>query len=116
MAFGLVVAGIAAAALVGTIAEYRRDHWLPAERWVGLGLFTLFGFGVVAKDFRSQWLSRRFLLYFGSLLTAHCVAYTVLLLNVTEWKLIWFLPLSLAEFAFIAHMMDVKMGRYDALR
>ena len=115
VALGLIMAGIVAAALVGFVVEYRRQHWLPGDRWVGLGAYTVFGFGVIASDFRSQLRERRFWLYFGSLLAAHVTAYAVLLSRLEEWRLIWFLPVSLAEFPMIAHIMDLKMGRYDSL-
>lgn len=111
-----VVAGIAAAAIVGFVAEYRRDHWLPPARWVGLALFTVFGFGTIASSFRQQWKDLRLWFYLSVLLAVHLAAYIVLLVSVEEWRPIWFLLISLAEFPMVAHVMDVKMGRYDSLR
>lgn len=113
---GFAVAGILAAAVVGFVVEYRRAHWLPPARWVGLGLFTAFGFGVIAVDFRRHWRDARFWFYLSVLLAAHLAGYIVLLVSAEEWRPIWFLPISLAEFPVVAHIMDVKMGRYDSLR
>jgi hypothetical protein len=112
----LIVAGILGAALVGLYAEYRRDHWVPPGRWVGLVLYTAFGFGVIVTNFREHWREVRFWLYFNGLLLVHLLCYAMLLLSVQEWRLIWFLPLSLAEFPVVGYVLDVVMGRYDSVR
>ena len=112
----LGVAGILAAALAVFTVEYGRDHWVPPARWVGLTVYTVFGFGVIAQSLRRQWRELRLWLYLTALLLAHLAGYIVLLRSVDEWRLIWFLPMSLAEYPAVAHIMDMVMGRYEPVR
>jgi hypothetical protein len=49
-------------------------------------------------------------------LAAHLGGYIWLLMTIEEWRPIWFLPISLAEFPIVLHVLDIKTGRYDSLR
>jgi hypothetical protein len=111
----LCVCGVAVAAAVIAYGDYSEAHWTPDGRWIGLALYTCLVFGTALHLLRRQWGQGRFWLMTTGALMLHLAAYSVLLLSVDEWRLIWFAPLSLAEglllTAFLENTAPVPRAR-----
>jgi peptidoglycan/LPS O-acetylase OafA/YrhL len=110
---GLVACGIAVAALVIAYGEYSETHWVPPARWVGLAVYTLLIFGTLIRDFRPSWGRAGFWATLAGLFAAHLVAYAIVLRSTPEWRLIWFLPMSLAEFPILMSILS-SLGYRDS--
>jgi hypothetical protein len=83
---GLVVCGIAVAALVIAYGEYSETHWVPPARWVGLAAYTLLIFGTLIRDFRPSWGRAGFWAMIAALLAAHLAAYAAVLRLIPDWR------------------------------
>lgn len=87
-------------ALAGAIIGYAVAgpfSWMPSMRWWSLAGTTALIFWAVVKQFRHHWRLLSFWLKVAALLTVHLLAYTVVLLKVPDWRLVWFVPLSVVE-------------------
>jgi len=102
----LLVVGVLAAFFIGFVTDYRKEHWLPSFRWLQLAVFTAIVFGDLVRQFRRSWRQLTFWLCTGALLAAHIGIYAVLFIRVTEWRVIWFLPLSIAELVVLLWLFD----------
>jgi len=93
----VIVAGIALAAALLFYAAVGPFPWMPSVRWWGLAGTTALVFWAVVKQFRHHWHQLSFWVEVAGLLAIHLSAYTALLLRVPEWRLLWFVPLSVVE-------------------
>ena len=103
-------------ALVIAYGEYSETHWVPPARWVGLAGHTLLIFGTLIRDFRPSWGRAGFWATLAGLFAAHLVAYAIVLRSTPGWRLIWFLPMSLAEFPILMSILSSLGYRDSALK
>ena len=102
---GLVACGIAVAALVIAYGEYSETHWVPPARWVGLTAYTLLIFGTLIRAFRPSWARAGFWAMIAALLVAHLAAYAAVLRLIPDWRLSWFLPMTMVEFPILMSIL-----------
>ncbi len=100
---GLVLAG--AIILYAAVGPFR---WMPAVRWWSLAGTTALIFWAVVKQFRHHWHRLSFWLKVAGLLAIHLLAYAVLLSRFPEWRLLWFVPLSVVE----GGLLVLVLGRF----
>jgi hypothetical protein len=105
--FGLVLAG--AIILYAAVGPFR---WMPSLRWWSLAGTTALIFWAVVKQFKRYWHVLSFWYKVGGLLIIHCLAYTAVLLRVSEWRLLWFVPLSVVEGGLLVLALD-KLVRHS---
>lgn len=98
--------GLAVVAGVIVYAELGPFSWMPSIRWWGLGISTAGTFGYALQWCKRYWRLPRLWLTFIALLLVHSVIYVVVLLNVQEWRLMWFAFIGTAEFFIIAPILD----------
>lgn len=92
-----ILVGLAVAGAIIVYAAAGPFSWMPSVRWWSLAGTTALIFWAVVKQFRHQWHRPSFWLEVAGLLAVHLVAYTVVLLRVPEWHLLWFVPVGVAE-------------------
>jgi hypothetical protein len=95
----LIVCGVLAAAVIMFASDYDDRPWMPSARWWALIAYTPLILWSVILEFRPSWRDPTFWFSLAVLFGAHILAYSFVLRSVTEWRPIWFLPLSLVEFA-----------------
>jgi hypothetical protein len=105
----LLAAGVLVAFLVGLVADYGEEHWLPSIRWPVFVVFTVFVFGDVIRNFRRVWSRADFWLTTAVLLFLHTTAYVWVLAQIENWRLIWFLPISIAELGVLLWVLNTFM-------
>jgi hypothetical protein len=66
-------------------------------RWVGLVLNTPLVFWLLIRTRRDFWRTALFWAAIGALFVLHSAVYTVLLLKVDQWPLVWFVPCVVVE-------------------
>jgi hypothetical protein len=93
----VVVSGVAAAVLALLYADYSEDHWTPRLIWLQLAVFTVLTFGLLVSEFRPSWNRASFWVALLALLGAHVALYAVVLAHVSEWRLVWFMIVGIAE-------------------
>lgn len=98
---GLIVAG-----LVVGFGDYSKNHWTPKMSSVSVFVFTAIVFVAVAIEFRKSWARLAFWLALLILLTIHLAAYVVLLTFVGEWRIPWFVMVTIIETPFLCQMLD----------
>jgi hypothetical protein len=116
LVLGLITSGIMVAALVGVLVGYGENHWLPSWRWVGFVGFTVILFATAVGEFRRRWSDARLWLCLAGALAVHTAIYAGLLTAVTEWRVIWFAPLTIGEFFALAYVLDRVWRRLPAAR
>jgi hypothetical protein len=79
---------------------------MPSGRWLALMAYTGLVFWCLIETFRRAWIRPAFWLCLAGLLFAHGVVYFALLTIAREWRAIWFLPLTIVEFALMASVLD----------
>lgn len=73
-------------------------------RWGGLGVNTAILFGYMIKDSKGFWRAGLFWTLTVSMLVAHLLVFSYVLLRATEWRVIWFLimyPVEVPLFLFL---------------
>lgn len=107
----LIMAGIAVAAALLFYAAVGPFAWIPSVRWWSLAGTTVLVFWAVVKQFRRHWQRVSFWVEVGGLLGIHLFAYTILLLRVPEWRLLWFVPVSVVEGGLLVLVLAKVAGR-----
>ena len=102
---GLVVTGVTVAAVAIAYGEYAEKHWVPPQRWVGLVAHTLLIFGALLREFRRSWFRLSFWATTTGLLALHLAAYATVLTLVPEWRLVWFLPITVLELPVLTSLL-----------
>ena len=101
-----IVAGIAVAGALLFYAGVGPVSWMPSVRWWSLVGTTVLVFWVVVKPFRHFWRRLSFWLKVAALLAVHLLVYTVALLYIPQWRLLWFVPLSVVEGGLLVLVVD----------
>jgi hypothetical protein len=109
-AASLVAGGIVVAWVVGEYAEWSDAHSLPPVRWLQAIPFTLLVFGIALFEFRSIWRVARFWVIVIALFSAHVACFYVLLTAVTEWRVTWYVPMSIGETALLISVLYGSFG------
>ncbi len=107
-----VIIGMAVVAFAAVYAIYAVRVGGKGElplKWIGLVGETavLFGYGVRAM--RPYWRNGRFWAGFLGFLTAHSVVYTLVLLRVEQFPLLWFVFIGYLEWVALAYVLDVLL-------
>ena len=93
----VILAGFAVAWALLSYAPARPVPWVPSVRWWSLVATTGVVFWVAVKRYRHYWRRPSFWLKVTGLLVIHLLAYSVVLVKVPEWRLLWFVPPSVIE-------------------
>jgi hypothetical protein len=107
----VIAAGIAVAGALLFYAAVGPFSWMPSVRWWSLAGTTALVFWAVVKQFRHHWHRLSFWLEIAGLLAAHLSAYTVVLLRVPRWRLVWFVPASVVEGGVLVLVLAKVAGR-----
>jgi hypothetical protein len=91
-----------------------RPDWVPSGRWLALIAYTVLVFGLIVRDFRESWNRATLWLPLTAMFVTHCAIYAAVLRAVTEWRSIWFLPISAAEFVVFGFVLRT-LGNADQL-
>ena len=105
IAFGVV--GLAAFFAVRA-ARTGGSGTLPIK-WIGFAGETAMVFGYVLRGARRYWRKSRFWAGYLVFLTAHSVGFTIVLLRVDPFPLVWFILLGYAEFIALAYVLDLLL-------
>jgi cytochrome bd-type quinol oxidase subunit 2 len=81
-------------------------------KWGGLVLNTLALFGWIVKQCRAFWHSKVFWYTIVGLLIVHSVCFWVILRNVQEWRIVWFLAMYPVEVPLIARVLDWSKDQF----
>jgi hypothetical protein len=101
--------GLAVVAAIVLYAEFGPSHWIPSIRWWGFMGETVVLFGYVGRGMRPYWRNGRFWAGFLGFLSAHLVVYTVVLLRVQQFSLLWFVFIGYLEWVALAYLLDVLL-------
>jgi hypothetical protein len=104
-----VLFALAVVAAIFLYAEFGPFHWIPSIRWWGFVGETVVLFGYVGRAMRPYWRNGRFWAGFLGFLTAHSVVYTVVLLRVEQFPLLWFVFIGYLEWVALAYVLDVLL-------
>src|SRR5207302_11476344 len=86
-----VLIGLGLVAGVILYAEFGPVTWMPSVRWWGLaGMTSLLLWGVLGR-YRQHWRRSSFWLHIAWLTAIHLAAWSILLVRVSEWGLLWFI-------------------------
>lgn len=102
----LVNTGVLVAFLVGFYAENRNDPLMPAGRWLGWSGYTVLLGVFVVRDYWRHWRRVSFWLVLAGLFAVHTALYAVGFHAIQAWRSIWFLPISIAEYATFVFTLD----------
>ena len=80
-------------------------------RWIGLAGATAVTFWYPVRRYRRYWGHLSFWLKVVALLAVHLLGYTVLLLRIPEWRLLWFVPPSVVEGGVLVLVLNKLVGR-----
>jgi hypothetical protein len=94
----------------------RAEVRLPPARWVGFVVYTVFIFTELIREFRHDWKDRRLWLSLAALLVCHTALYAWALSVVTEWRNIWFLPLTIGDFAVLFYALNGRVRKTPKAR
>jgi len=94
----LIIAGILAAALMGSYTEHEKNSWVPSWHWVEWAFFTAVLAYAVWQDCRHTWRAKRVWLTLAALFVCHTIGYLVLFRFVNELRAVWFGLLMIAEY------------------
>ncbi len=83
------------------------------NKWGGLVLNTPVLFGFVIKQSRRYWRTKVYWIAIGSLLVVHTVVFWLILHNVHQWRLAWFLLMYPVELPFIIMVLDWTVGKHS---
>jgi hypothetical protein len=100
---------IALAAVVGPVlvyAEFGDLPWMPTARWWMLAVLTGALFWDATTRYRRYRSQRWFWLTLGGFFTIHICTWTVVLLKVREWGLLWFVPPAALEAAILVLILN----------
>jgi hypothetical protein len=89
--------GFALAAAILLYAAVGPFAWMPSVRWSSLAGTTIIIFWVAVRQYRKYWRRFSFWLNVTGLLIIHLFVYTLVMLKVPEWRLLWFVPPSVVE-------------------
>jgi O-antigen/teichoic acid export membrane protein len=92
-----IFVGLAVAVAIILYAAIGPFPWMPSVRWWSLAGTTAIVFWVAVKQYRRYWRRFSFWLNVSGLLAIHVLIYTLVLLRVPEWRLLWFVPPSVVE-------------------
>ena len=109
MFFGIVLIALAVDLGVKVSVETGAERWMPSSRWWSFAMITGAIFGVVARLCRPSWIQRSFWLTLASLLAIHLLAWTIPMLNTSEWGAGLFVLVSMIEGALLMWLL-VKLG------
>jgi hypothetical protein len=109
--------------LIGVVVA-TGGYWLALQkvpedslvRWGGLGMNTLALFGWVIKQYRRCWRNTVFWVTLGTLLIIHTAVFYLILKNVPQWRLAWYLLTSTAELIPVFATLDWTMDRLGTAR
>ena len=102
----VIVCGVVVAAILVFSYDYHHSRWMPSAPWWALLAYTTLIFWSVIREFRPGWSHPTFWLSTAGLLVAHVLGYSFVLRSVSQWRPIWFLPLSFVEFAALIAILD----------
>lgn len=95
----LIAGGVVVALLVGFYAENRDSPMMPSPRWLGwIGYTVLIAVFVLREHWQHTGRVSFWVALFG-LFSAHTAIYAIAFQELREWRGMWFLPLSIAEYA-----------------
>lgn len=80
--------------------------WMPSARWVGLIGWTATVFFGLVREYSLSWRALGFWLWMLTLLGLHVAAYSLVLTRIDQWRLVWFFPLSIAEYFALLWTLD----------
>ena len=106
-----VVIGLAIVAAVILYAIYVPANRMPQVRWLGLAGITPVTFAYPLRWYRRYQHHALFWAAFIGLLLLHLCAYTVLLLNIERWELMWFVIINPLEWLVICPVLELA-GKY----
>lgn len=110
---GLVLEVVIAATLVVALVVWGFSVPIgtpfPA-RWIGLIASTSITFGYALRWCRPYWHRARFWFAFTALLVLHTGIFVAVLLNVEEWRLVWFPFAELPAFFAICLLLNAVSG------
>jgi hypothetical protein len=105
---GIVVFAVAAVG-VGVAYVQGPNVFDEIERWIGLVLTTFVVFWYFIGDSRRLWRVRSFWFLSGSLLFLHLAVFCIVLWYITDWRLVYFIPLNTLEAGLFTAARDRLM-------
>jgi hypothetical protein len=99
----IAVSSLIIAAIFGMFAMGL--SWDAFAKWIGLAIFTAIPFGYFVSDSRALWKTKTFWVFTVACLFVHCAAWTIILVRVQHWKVIWFGPVII-ELAILVFLRD----------
>ena len=106
-----ILCGLAVVGAIVLYAEVGPFSWMPSTRWWSLAGTTALVFWVGVQPYRRYWHQFSFWSKVAGLLAVHLLGYTVVLLKVPEWRLLWFVPPSVVEGGLLVLILD-KLVRH----
>jgi hypothetical protein len=106
----LVASGVLVASFAVFLTFYGQNHWLPSWRWTGCVAHSVILFFTVLTEFRTKWRKTKFWNCFVGWVVAHFAVYAWVLNASPEWRVIWFLPITVIEFLAITYCLDRIVG------
>lgn len=106
-----ILIGLCLAAAIIAYAAVGPFPWVPAVRWWSLAGTTVIVFWVAVKQYRRHWHEISFWLKVAALLAVHVLAYTVVLLMLPDWRLLWFVPPSVVEAGLLVLVLNRLVPR-----
>jgi len=111
-------------ACVIVIAVIASTYWAPLQKvsdqsfvkWGGLSGNTMCLFWWAIKQYRRFWRKRVFWWTMVGLLLVHVAIFWVILINVQQWRMAWFLVICTLEVIPIFAVLDWTMRRFRVRR
>jgi len=110
----ILLFAIVAAAVYWSAFHVADESVAKWGKWVGLAAETALLFGYVIKQRRRLWRNRIFWRIITGLLFVHIAGFWVLLQNVENWRMVWFLLIWPVEFALVTTTLDWVMDRFGS--
>jgi hypothetical protein len=80
-------------------------------RWAALATFTVVLGAATVKSARKYWRSVSFWFIFAGLLSFHLLLFTVILRNVPDFRVIWYVPVVIVEAGIFGAIYDLLLAR-----
>lgn len=100
----LLFVGVVLGVLLVLITEKYGAEW-SRNRWLIGALYTGLTFLFLASELRQHWRAAHFRATFLLLLAAHCVAYSLVLLTVSQWRSSWSMFIAIVEVVVISRFL-----------
>lgn len=109
MLLGMIIIALAVDLSIKLSVETGADRWMLSSRWWIFAMLTGAIFGVVAKLYRPSWSQRSFWLTLAGLLAIHLLAWTIAMLNTSEWGTGLLVLATVTESGFMMWLL-IRLG------